>query len=179
MLGLNAIFAFGGAALGRRLDPLFDHNYLVEIDGLLTGGFSRVEGIGGRIEVEPVHDGGSLGGARQQLGATTWNNLVLSHGVVELDTLWNWYEATARGVIKRKNGTIILLDRKQVPVSLWNFRAGIPVVWSGPALDAGSGQVAVERIEIAHHGLEKPDWIRAAQQLRAMVRHGTGKESLW
>lgn len=176
MIGLNAIFAFGGAALGRRLDPIFDHNYLVEIDGLLTGGFSRVEGLGGHIDVETVHDGGD-DRQRQQLGATTWSNIVLSHGVVELDTLWNWYEATARGIIKRKSGSIVLLDRKQTPVTLWNFRSGIPVVWSGPALDGGSGQIAVERIEIAHRGLEKPDMIRLAMQGRAMYRYATGKES--
>jgi phage tail-like protein len=177
MFGLNAIFAFTGAALGRRLDPVFDFNYLIEIDGLLTGGFSRVEGLGGRIEVESVHDGGSSV-PRQQLGNTTWDNLVLSHGVVELDTLWNWYEATARGVIKRKNGTIFLLDRKQIPVTQWNFKDGIPIAWHGPALDAGSGQIAVERLEIAHRGLEKPDWIRLAMVARAAVRYGTGKESL-
>jgi len=176
MIGLNALFAFGGAALGRRLDPIFDHNYLIEIDGLLTGGFSRVEGLGGRIEVETLHDGGD-DRQRQQLGATSWDNIILSHGVVEIDTLWNWYEATARGVIKRKSGSIVLLDRKQMPVTLWNFRAGIPVVWSGPTLDAGSGQVAVERIEIAHRGLEKPDMIRLAMVGRAAYRHATGKES--
>ena len=177
MIGLNAIFAFGGAALGRRLDPLFDHNYLVEIDGLLTGGFSKVEGLGGHIDVETVHDGGD-DRQRQQLGATTWDNIVLSHGVVELDTLWNWYEATARGIIKRKNGTIILLDRKQIPVTQWNFKDGLPVVWSGPSLDASSGQVAIERLEIAHRGLSKPDWVRLAMTARAMTRYVTGKESL-
>ncbi|HEY0138339.1 MAG TPA: phage tail protein [Nannocystis sp.] len=179
MLGLNAIFALSSAALGRRLDPISNHHFLIEIDGLLTGGFSQVEGLGGSIEVEPIHDGGSLGGARQQLGATTWDNIVLSHGVVEHDTLWNWYEATARGVIKRKNGSIVLLDRQKAPVTLWNFRAGIPVVWRGPTLDAGASEVAVERIEIAHHGLEKPNSIRALQQVRAMVRYATGKEGLW
>ena len=177
MLGLNALFAFGGAALGRRLDPIFDFNYLIEIDGLLTGGFSRVDGLGGNIEVKTVHDGGD-NRQRQQLGPTSWDNIVLTHGVVELDTLWNWYEATARGIIKRKSGSIILLDRQQIPVTLWNFRAGLPVVWRGPALDATSGQVAVERVEIAHRGLEKPDWIRLAMQGRAMYRYATGKESL-
>lgn len=177
MFGLNAIFAFTGAALGRRLDPIFDFNYLIEIDGLLTGGFSKVDGLGGRIEVESVHDGGDVG-PRHQLGPTSWDNLVLSHGVVELDTLWNWYEATARGIIKRKNGSIILLDRKQIPVTQWNFKDGIPVVWGGPTLDAQSGQIAVERIEIAHRGLTKPDWVRLAMTARAMIRYGTGKESL-
>lgn len=177
MFGLNAIFAFTGAALGRRLDPIFDFNYLIEIDGLLTGGFSKVDGLGGRIEVEQVHDGGDPS-PRQQLGNTSWDNLGLSHGVVELDTLWNWYEATARGIIKRKNGSIYLLDRKQIPVTQWNFKDALPVIWSGPSLDASSGQVAVERIELAHRGLSKPDWVRLAMTARAMTRYATGKESL-
>ena len=178
MFGLNAIFAFGGAALGRRLDPYFSFNYLIEIDGLLTGGFSEVGGLGGRIGVETVHDGGSLGAPRQQLTGATWTNLVLTRGLVEIDTLWNWYEATARGVIKRKNGTIILLDRKQLPVTMWNFRGALPVQWSGPSLHANSGEIAVERLELAHQGLEKPDWIKLAGYARGIARFATGKESL-
>lgn len=178
MFGLNAIFAFGGAALGRRLDPYFSFNYLIEIDGLLTGGFSQVEGLGGRIGVETVQDGGSLGAPRQQLTGTTWDNLVLTHGVIEIDTLWNWFEATARGVIKRKNGTIILLDRKQIPVTMWNFRGALPIHWTGPSLQAGSNEIAVERLELTHQGLEKPDWIKLAGYARGIARFATGKESL-
>lgn len=177
MFGLNAIFAFGGAALGRRLDPYFGFNYLIEIDGLLTGGFSQVEGLGGRIEVENVRDGGSLGAPRQQLGGTTWDNLVLTRGLVEIDTLWNWFEATARGVIKRKSGTIVLLDRKQLPITMWNFRGALPVHWSGPSLNATSGELAVERLELAHQGLEKPDWIKVVGYARGIARFATGKES--
>ena len=177
MLGLNALFAFGGAALGRRLDPIFDFNYLIEIDGLLAGGFSKVEGLGGSSEWK-AGPGGGGGPQPPELGPTSWDNIALTHGVVEIDTLWNWYEATARGIIKRKSGSIILLDRQQVPVTLWNFRSGIPVVWRGPALDATSGSVAVERVEIAHRGLEKPDWVRLAMTGRAMYRYATGKESL-
>jgi phage tail-like protein len=179
MLGLNALFAFGSAASGRRLDPYFDFNYLVEIDGLLTGGFSKVDGLGGRIEVETVHDGGNHQGPRHQLGETTWDNIVLSHGLAEIDTLWNWFEATARGVIRRKSGTIILLDRKLVPVTLWNFRDALPVVWTGPSLDATSSQIAVERVELVHRGLSKPALVTAASYARAIARLATGKESLF
>lgn len=178
MFGLNALFVYGGAALGRRLDPYFGFNFLVEIDGLLTGGFQRVDGLGGQIAVESVHEGGDLKGPRHVLGETTWTNLTLSRGLVEIDTLWNWYEATARGVIKRKSGTIIMLDRKHIPVTMWNFKDGIPVRWSGPSFDGGQNTVAVESIEIAHRGLEKPEWMRVASYARGALRMVTGKEGL-
>lgn len=178
MYGLNALFAFGGAALGRRLDPYFGFNYLVEIDGLLTGGFTRVEGLGSSIQVETMHEGGDLRGPRHVLGPTTWTNLVFTRGVAELDTLYNWYEATARGVIKRKNGTIIMLDRKMIPITLWSFRSAIPVQWTGPTFDGRSNEIAVERLELAHRGLEKPTWIKVASYARGIARMATGKEGL-
>lgn len=178
MFGLNALFVYGGAALGRRLDPYFGFNFLVEIDGLLTGGFQSVGGLGGNIAVESVHEGGDLKGPKHILGPTTWSNLTLSRGLIEIDTLWNWYEATARGVIKRKSGTIIMLDRKHIPVTMWNFKDAIPVRWDGPSFDGSSNQIAVEKIELAHRGLEKPEWMRIAAYARGIARMVTGKEGL-
>lgn len=178
MFGLNALFVYGGAALGRRLDPYFDFNFLVEIDGLLTGGFQSVEGLGSSIAVETFHEGGDLKAGRQLLGDTTWDNLTFSRGLVEIDTLWNWYEATARGVIKRKSGTIIMLDRQHIPVTMWNFKDAIPVRWNGPSFNGTSNQVAVERLELAHRGLEKPEWMRIASYARGVARMVTGKEGL-
>jgi phage tail-like protein len=37
---------------------------------------------------------------------------------------------------------------------MWKFKRGIPVKWSGPALNASQNSVAVESLEIAHEGLE-------------------------
>ena len=112
MFGLNAIFAFGGAALGRRLDPYFSFNYLIEIDGLLTGGFSEVGGLGGRIGVETVHDGGNLGAPRQQLGGTTW-----THRTVGTDSGKETYGFEIRHVVVRDKRylTQYLIDRSKAP----------------------------------------------------------------
>jgi phage tail-like protein len=35
----------------------------------------------------------------------------------------------------------------------WNFRDAYPVKWSGPELRGDSNSVAVESIELAHHGI--------------------------
>ena len=44
-------------------------------------------------------------------------------------------------------------DGELVPVRAWAFTRGWPVKMSGPDLDAPSAAVAVETMEIAHHGL--------------------------
>jgi phage tail-like protein len=82
--------------------------------------------------------------------------LVLTHGLTDLDTLWNWYDSVTQGIIRRKNGTIMLLDRQHTPVMWWNFYQAYPVKWVGPQLYASQATaVAVEQIELAHEGVRK------------------------
>ena len=40
-IGLNAALALATSALGIRLDPYMPFNFLVEMDGLLVGGFKE------------------------------------------------------------------------------------------------------------------------------------------
>jgi phage tail-like protein len=156
-LGLNAAFAGVMGALGKRLDPHLAHNFHVEIEGLIVGGFSKVEGLESSIETQDYQEGGVNGFTHKVLRGTTFPTLVLSHGLTDLDLLWQWYDRVSRGIIKRKNGTIMLLDAQRVPVMWWNFIDALPVKWVGPSFDAGAdAQVAIERVELVHRGLTKP-----------------------
>jgi len=140
----------------RPLEPFLAFNFAVEIEGLLVGGFSEVSGLESTIQVEEYREGGVNSFVRKLLGQTTHTNLVLRHGVTAVSTLWNWYDETTRGNISRRNGTIMLLDRRHIPVMWWNFRNALPVGWTGPSLSATTDDVAVEAIELAHEGLSKP-----------------------
>jgi phage tail-like protein len=46
------------------------------------------------------------------------------------------------------------VDGDLSPVRVWGFSRGWPAKLTGPDLDAQSSAIAVESIEIAHHGLE-------------------------
>ena len=81
---------------------------------------------------------------------------MLTHGLTSISTLWNWYYNTTQGSIQRKNGTIMLLDPRQIPVMWWNFRNALPVRWAGPTFNAVSDEVGVEQLELAHEGLTEP-----------------------
>jgi phage tail-like protein len=150
--GLGLANRLGGA----RMDPYRGYNFAVEIEGLLVGGFSRVSGLEARIEVDTYAEGGVNDHVRAFPRATKFPNLVLSHGLTDISTLWNWYFDVSRGIIDRRNGTIMLLDRRGLPAMYWNFRNALPVRWKGPSFDAGSDKVAVETIELVHEGLVKP-----------------------
>jgi phage tail-like protein len=143
-------------AIGIRLDPYLACNFLVEIEGLLVGGFSEVTGLQVEVEVEDYKEGGLNEYVHKLAGPTRYpSNLVLKHGLMVADTLWEWHHEVTQGIIKRRNGSIMLLNSAREPRWWWNFRGAYPVRWSGPDLRAISAEVAIETLELVHRGLTK------------------------
>jgi phage tail-like protein len=149
---------FGSGLLPFRLDPLFAHSFWVQIEGLVVAGFTEVHGLESSITVEDRVEGGVAGYVHKIIKETTYPNLVLSRGMTEVEALWTWYEKTSRGVIKRKNVTLLLLDHFQgqrLPVMWWDVQDALPVKWTGPVFNAGQEQVIVESVELVHRGIKK------------------------
>lgn len=169
-LGLNAALLGAMAAGGKRLDPYLGVNFLVEIEGLIVGGFSKIEGLESAIETQEYIEGGRNNYVHKVMKGTSYTPLVLSHGLSDIDSLWAWHDRTRRGVIKRKNGTVMLLDAERLPVMWWNFASALPLKWVGPSFDASAdSQVAIERVELVHRGITKP----IASQIASYVRLGS------
>jgi phage tail-like protein len=136
-----------------RRDPLQAFNFHIEIEGLVTAGFSECSGLQAEIEMQPYSEGGLNGFDHQFWGRTKFPRLVLKRGLTQIDGLWNWYWEVTQGKIKRKNGTIFLQDGRHIPVMAWHFKQALPVKWVGPDLRAESATVAFETIEVIHQGL--------------------------
>ena len=64
-----------------------------------------------------------------------------------------WVEG--RPSAKRKNGSIIVLDRAGRETVRWNFVNAWPAKWTGPSFNAEGNDVAIETLELAHEGLVK------------------------
>jgi phage tail-like protein len=154
--GANLAFAAASSLLGVRLDPFKSFHFLVEIEGILAGGFSECQGLSVETEVHEYREGGVNDHVHRFAGPSRSPNIVLRHGLTVIDTLWEWHQDVVRGDIRRRNGSIYLLDDRRLPVTWWDFRAAYPVKWSGPDLNAGSASVAVESVELAHNGLSRP-----------------------
>lgn len=139
-----------------RVDPYLAFSFLVEIEGIVTGGFTEVDGLQAEIEVKEYREGGQNDYVHKLAGPARYpSNLVLKRGLTDSTTLWQWCQDTLQGDVERKNGSVILLDSAGQEAWRWNFIDAYPVKWSGPSLRADSATVAVETLELAHHGLRR------------------------
>ncbi len=154
-------------ATGARKDPYLGFQFLVEIHGLVAGGFTEVSGLKVELEVKDYREGGRNEYVHKLPGPARYpSNLVLKHGLTDADGLWRWHYKATRGDVERKNGSIILLDGGGREVWRWNFFGAYPVRWIGPELRAGTAEVAVETLELAHRGLKQVDRARVIRRLR-------------
>lgn len=155
LIGLNAVLAAGSTLSRQGHDPYMSYNFAVEIGGVVTGGFSEVSGLSSEIDLETYEEGGLNGYVHKFPKHTTYPNLVLSRGIINIDLFYLWYQATSQGLIQQLNGTILLLNNQQIPVMWWTFKKAYPVKWEGPQFNASNEEVAVEKIELVHQGISK------------------------
>jgi len=140
-------------AVGVRTDPYRSFNFLVEIDGLVVGGFSEVSGLQAEIEVHDYREGGLNQYMHRLAGPVRYpGNLLLKRGVTDNLSLWLWHKEIRSGVVKRRNVTILLRDSAGQVARVWHLDQAWPVRWSGPELRADGNTVAVETLELAHCG---------------------------
>ncbi|HEU4627900.1 MAG TPA: phage tail protein [Steroidobacteraceae bacterium] len=154
-IGTNIGVGVAAGIAGLRVDPYQACNFVVEIEGLLVGGFSECSGLQIEIEAHEYREGGQNDFVHRFAGAARHPPLVLKHGLSPIDGLWGWHQDVAAGDIRRRNGTIYLLNKQMTPVLWWHFREALPLKWSGPELNAAHAAVAVEAVELAHRGLTR------------------------
>lgn len=141
---------------GKRTDPYLTFNFQIEVEKLVVGGFTEVSGLQIEIALQNYREGGLNEYIHRLPGPASYpSNLVLKHGLTDGEVLWNWYQNVIKGNIERKNGSILLLSRENEEKWRWNFVEAYPVKWIGPELRAGTAEVAVETLELVHHGLTK------------------------
>ena len=139
---------------GKRNDPYGQFNFLIEIDGVVKGGFSEASGLTTDTNMIEYREGAEQQGTTRKLpGLIKYNNIVLKRGWTKDKSLWDWRKKVIDGKTQRNSGSIVLLDEARNEALRWNFREGWPSKWEGPALNAKTSEVAVETLEICHEGL--------------------------
>jgi phage tail-like protein len=144
---------------GKRNDPYGQFNFIIEIDGVVKGGFSEASGLTTDSNIIEYREGNEQHGTTRKLpGLIKYNNIVLKRGWTKDRSLWEWRKTVIDGKTltsnARKSGAIVLLDEARNEALRWNFREGWPSKWEGPALNGKTSEVAIETLEIAHEGLE-------------------------
>ena len=55
----------------------------------------------------------------------------------------------------RMNGTVTMYDQTNKAMAEWTFDNAWPVQVSGPTLNAGANEIAIEELHIAHEGMRR------------------------
>lgn len=138
----------------KRTDPYRGFRFLVEIEGLTSGGFQRVKGLQREIKHESYKEGGVNEYEHKLFSQVSYPSVILERGLAR-DDLWQWAFDASEGRIARKNIWIRLQDEAGEKAWAWQLDWALPVKWSCSDLDANASQIVMESLELVHHGLRK------------------------
>lgn len=130
--------------------------FVVKIDDQDLGAFNTCDGLGCEVVVEQREEGGNNGHIWQLPTRMKFSNVKLSRPVTADSTkLMRWFGGMASG-ITRKTATIEARTLEGTVIARWGLIDVIPVKWTGPQLSPDNPKVAVETLELAHHGFFGP-----------------------
>jgi phage tail-like protein len=139
----------------RRRDPYLNFNFVVELGGEESAGFSEVVLPEGRLDVVEYREGNEpTSGARKLPGRVHYSNVVLRRGITGNTELYDWWRTVRDGDVQRRNVVITLLDEARDPVQRWTLRDAWPVRLAFGVLEGLGNEVAVETLELAYASYE-------------------------
>ena len=113
-----------------RNDPYRNHNFIVEIDGIVSSGFNSVEGMESITEVVDYREGSEATKVRKLPGLRKYSNITLKRGFTDNRDLWEWRKTVIDGETQRRAGSIVILDESRQEVSRLTFQDAWPCRWS-------------------------------------------------
>jgi phage tail-like protein len=133
--------------------------FLFEVDGVEIGRFMEVSGLEVTVAVEDVEEGGENNYVHKLPGRMTWPNITLKRGITQNDTLLEWLNkssgeqfAASGNRLTRSTAAITLIGPSAERLRAWEFDGAFPVRWKGPDFAVSSTDMAVEELEVTHHG---------------------------
>jgi phage tail-like protein len=145
-----------GSGVSHVADPEGNFIFALEIDGIEVAQFLECSGLKSATEVFELQEGGMNHRVHKLPGQSRWENIILRSGVTNDVSLLQW-----RGEIlsdefgsgSRRNGSVVVKNNQMEVVRRYNFVDAWPVGWEGPTLSSSAAELAIEVIELAHHGI--------------------------
>lgn len=144
-------------ATGQRVDPYKNFRFLVEIDGIVQGGFREVTIPDSTQEPIEYREGNMTPTVMKQPGLVKYGNVSLKWGITDSLELYKWRKLVEDGKTKdaRRNMAVILLDDEGSPAARWEFSEAWPSKYDAPDLNATGNEIAIENLEIVHEGMRR------------------------
>jgi phage tail-like protein len=133
--------------------------FLFEVDGVEIGRFMGISGLEVSVGVEEIQEGGENNYVHKLPGRMSWPNITLKRGITQNDALLAWLnkssgeQFSANGnKLTRSTAAITRMGPAGQRLRSWEFDGAFPVKWKGPDFDVASSDMALEELEITHHG---------------------------
>ncbi|MGR9014955.1 MAG: phage tail protein [Gammaproteobacteria bacterium] len=117
--------------------------------------FSKVSGLGSRINTQALNEGGQNLYTHHLPTQVQYDNLVLERGMVMPSMLSAEFNVTmSLFEFNPSNVLVTLLDENGLPISGWLFTAAYPVKWTISDLAADQNTVVIETMELAYQRMQ-------------------------
>lgn len=140
-------------------DPVATYSFALELQSVTEAVFRDASGFSTENEVieykQQSKDGKTI--YHKIPGNLKWSNITLKRGITDNLSLWEWRKKIVDGQVEtqRKDGSIVGYSADGKEVVRYNFRRGWPCKWDSGEMNAGSNEVIIETLEIAHEGFER------------------------
>jgi len=136
----------------QDLDPGSTVFFKLTIDGESLGDFNTCEGLSSTVEIHQHQEGGNNGFVWQLPSRVTFSNITFTRPLTaETAKVAAWVSSVTTG-ITRPTAQIAAKRADGSTVAQWGLIDVLPVRWNGPTLDSSNPAVALETLEITHHG---------------------------
>lgn len=134
--------------------PATSFKYHIQIEGMIIAEFSSCSGLSAEREIITVREGGINDYEYKLPGRIKYGPLTLKHGITYFHDFWNWFmKGLYTGKVKRRDITIVLMSSLYVPMKYWDVVEAFPSKYIGPEIKSDGNEVAIEGIELVHHGI--------------------------
>lgn len=134
-----------------KLDPVPAYAFHVEIDGILEASFTQCSGLSVTREVTALKEGGVNDAVRWLHSGLTFGKVTFHSGVCYSEALWKWFnEGAVDGKVKYKKVAVLqMTPYTKIVARRYDFTNCMATAWTGPSLNTGSNEAAIETLEIA------------------------------
>jgi phage tail-like protein len=140
-----------------RHDPLRNFRFRVEIEGVVTAGFSEVLIGATTTDVIDYREGTDPPYVRKLSGLTKFGNITLKRGMTTSLDLFQWHRQIISGQLanSRRNVIIIVQDESGTDQARFVVTEAWPVKYDPSDLNGQGNEVFVELLELANEGIER------------------------
>ncbi len=137
---------------GRNGDPDVAYAFQVIIGSVTYATFSEISGLSWKAEPVQIRQGGNNAYSENLAGPGKFDPLVLKRGwFASTGEFYDMLRNALTGAkLERVNLTIACLDREYKVIGEYQFSRAFIIEYTGPSLNAMSGQVGFEQIRMAY-----------------------------